>query len=350
MNSVTLTNFRGIDKLTVPLARATMLTGSNGVGKTSILEGLYCLFSETRLDVSPLARYSRRIGVLERYTGPTDHYTFNYNLFWDECPKYGDTSCSVTAQFNNLNWEWTYRKVNNLSELPPELTASANPPGWHVDSQTTFALWDWNIQGDEQNSRAQSLATHLHMGLHIFPVENKARSFCKYIDFATIRARPTKLTFQTSKMLTEALRLINPHVTDIRFEGAESGLSVILNDEYSTSLDTLGNGAVTLVNVLVVIFETLETQSRTMPDAPFFVLIDEIGAAMHHSVMLDVWKYLRALSEKYPCLHFVTTSHSSDCIEAFCEAFKDKIDSNEAKLIRLHKTETEIVATEETHS
>ena len=354
MNKVTFTNFRGIDKLSIPLTRAMMLTGPNGVGKTSILEGLYCLFSETRLDVLPLSRYCRRIGISNPHTGVSvgvsSHYLYNYSLFWDECPKYGNESCSVFAQFNGHQWDWVYRRAKNLSELPAELASAAtvNTSGWPIDALTEFAIWDWS-QGEVQHSRAQTLSAVLP-GFHVFPPENKSQSFCTYIDFATIRAMPSKLTFKVSKMLTEALQLINPHVTDIRFEGADSGLSVILNDEYSTSLDTLGNGAVTLVNVLIVIFETLETQSRTMPDAPFFVLIDEIGAAMHYNVMLDVWNYLKLLSEKHRNLNYVATSHSNDCVKAFCEVFRDRMVNDEAKLLRLYKEKTEIVVTEETSS
>jgi len=354
MNEVTFTNFRGIDKLTIPLARAMMLTGPNGVGKTSILEGLYCLFSETRLDVMPLSRYSRRIGIISNphmgfSVGITDHYSYNYDLFWNECPKYGNTSCNVSAQLNERHWDWAYRRAKNLSELAPELASAANSPNWHIDAFTEFAVWDWSIEGDERHSRAQLLSPTMP-GFHIFPSESKLQSFCRYIDFATIRAMPAKLTFKVSKMLTEALQLINPHVTDIRFEGADSGLSVILNDEYSTSLDTLGNGAVTLVNVLIAVFETLETQTRTMPNAPIFVLIDEIGAAMHYNVMLDVWKYLKLLSERNHSIHYVATSHNTDCVEAFCEVFRDRMVSNEAKLLRLHKEKTEIIVTEETRS
>ena len=63
IDSITLTNFRGFEDISILISRATMLTGSNGVGKTSVLEGLYCLFSETQLDVSPLARYSRTMGI-----------------------------------------------------------------------------------------------------------------------------------------------------------------------------------------------------------------------------------------------------------------------------------------------
>jgi recombinational DNA repair ATPase RecF len=39
VNKVVFSNFRGLNDLTISTAPATMLTGSNGAGKTTILEG-----------------------------------------------------------------------------------------------------------------------------------------------------------------------------------------------------------------------------------------------------------------------------------------------------------------------
>ena len=351
MNSVTLTNFRGIKSITLPLARVTMLTGSNGTGKTSILEGLYCLFSETRLNDSPFTRYRRSIAISNPLTGTYMGYDHDANmiirpLFWEELPRYGKSSCSVSARYNEVLWEWNYQKANSFSDVPPELLTEINQPNWNYNMQSAYAIWEWKI-GDGMDSKQKKAMPLAPYGVPMSQVENKSRSFCRYIDFANTRAVPAKLTFQLSKMLAEALRLINPHVTDVRFEGADVGLSVVLNDEISVSLDNLGNGATTLANVLIVILEKLETQTQ-MPDTPFFVLIDEMGAAMHLDVMMDVWKYLKALVEKHPNMYFVTTSHSSDCIRAFQEVFKDKmyINQDNAKLLRLDKDGEEISVVE----
>jgi len=258
VKTVALKNFRGFDDLCIPLSPITMLTGTNGVGKTSVLEGLYCLFSETKLDVSPLSRYNKSIGFIINQAanmpiGFSASYGYNYKLFWDECPSFEKQECSVEATTGNgLSWLWKYRKAK-FSDLDSKLLNNYPMP---VDASTEFALWTWQTRGkvidkkahqtqdvNEKFIRAQILAPD--GGLYLLPNEARSMSSCKFMDFAYIRLQPQKLTFQTSKQLTKALSIINPKITDVRLKDVASGLSVILDDKNEVSLGTLGNGAVT---------------------------------------------------------------------------------------------------------
>ncbi|MDR1246993.1 MAG: AAA family ATPase [Clostridiales Family XIII bacterium] len=349
INSIAFKDFRGLDDVTLSLSQVTMLTGTNGVGKTSVLEGLYCLFSETRLDVSPLSRYNKSIGIMINQAanvpvGFAARQNYNYRLFWDECPSYEQAECSVSAKTNNgLAWSWKYRKAK-LSDLSSQITMN-NPVS--VDSSTEFALWNWQTTGrvndkkshqflnvNEKFSRAQILAQD--GGLYLLPLEGRAMSICKYLDFASIRLQPQKLSFNTSKQLTEALKIINPRVTDVRLTDIESGLSVVLDDSNSVTLGTIGNGAVTWASALIAIFDVIESiKNEPQMDTPVLLLIDEMGAGIHYSIMLDVWKYINAFAKQNPKVQFVFTSHSDDCIRAYCKAFSD---SDVARIVRLHQS------------
>jgi ABC-type Na+ transport system ATPase subunit NatA len=360
INSVSFKKFRGIDDLTVMLSQITMLTGTNGAGKTSVLEGLYCLFSETRLDVSPLSRYNKSIGIMINQAavfsvGFTARQNYNYKLFWEECPLYEQDECSVEAKTENGSvWSWKYRKAK-LSELDEQLMKH-KPIS--VDSSTDFALWDWQLrtgkstreseEGGEHFSRAQILS--LDGGLYLLPnevnISNRLISVCKYLDFASMRLQPQKLSFQTSKKLTEALKIINPHVTDVRLTDIESGLSVVLDDRNSVALGTIGNGAVTWASAMIMIFDVIETvKRRSQSDMPILLLVDEMGAGLHYSAMLDIWRYLREFAEQNRNIQFVFTSHSDDCIRAYCEAFAGR---DAAKIVRLHMraTDNKIIPTD----
>jgi predicted ATP-dependent endonuclease of OLD family len=227
MNSVTFNNFRSFDELTVPLSQITMLTGPNCIGKTTVLEGIYCLFSETRSDASVLPRYQA-----------TPH----------------------------------------LSGTPP--------------------------------------------------------SICKYLDFPFVRQMPpSNLSYTASQFLVKALKIINSRITDVRDPGDRTELSVILDDKYSAALGTLGSGVDAWTRTLIALSGIIETKLPT--DTSVIILIDEIGACIHYSVMLSIWEYIRDFVEKYPFIQFVTTCHSNDCVRAFCEAFSG---SDEATVVRLHKT------------
>ncbi len=356
IRSVSFTDFRGLDGLELPLSQTTMLTGANSVGKTSVLEGLYCLFSETRLDVAPLSRYDRGFAIrTHQQTGIPVGFSsaYNYALFWKECPAYGKSACSITAKNNMLSWSWEYTKAD-LSTVPEAMFKGSPIP---MDSSTQFAHWSWKRRGKQHSTKTHAYtdaASDFERfqvfspdgGLYLWPPTAETTSVCRYFDFSSIRPAPSQLTFQESKELAKALRIINPHVTDVRNTGMENGLSVILDDEKEVTLGILGNGAVAWVSVLRAIFDIIRiTENQPPVPIPNLLLIDEMGAGIHYSAMLDVWKFLRTYSTANPNIQFVFTSHSDDCIRTYCEAFSD---SDTASLVRLYQRaeDAKIVPTE----
>jgi ABC-type polysaccharide/polyol phosphate transport system ATPase subunit len=58
-----------------------------------------------------------------------------------------------------------------------------------------------------------------------------------------------------------------------------------------------------------------------------------------------MWKYLYELTKTKQNIHFIFSSHSDDCIRAYCQAFSG---FDEAKVVRLHRTigDNKVVVTE----
>ena len=346
IESVTLNGFRGLEELSVPLSTVTMLTGTNGVGKTSVLEALYCLFSQSRLDVSPLSRYNKSLFINNadsKFIGANVRQNYNYKLFWDECPSYGKNSCSVNAKSNDgSTWSWKYKraKLYDMDQQMRVLSPIA------IDASSEFALWEWDIKETKNNFNnvetankdlqyrsAQILTSN--GGLYLFPLATQVKSICQYMDFTSIRIQTQKLNFQTSKQLTKALKLIDSHITDIRLKDLESGLSAVLDDMNEVSLGTLGNGAVTWAGALMAILDVIEIKMLQPRNVPALILIDEMGAGIHYSAMLDVWKFFREFVLLNHDIQFIFTSHSVDCVRTYCEVFNDR---EEAAVVRLHRT------------
>ena len=145
IDSVNLNNFRGFKDITVPLSQVTMLTGINGAGKTTVLEALYCLFSETRLDVSYLARYYRTTGIFSsQFNGISNIANrpyFNYRLFWEECAMFNERPCAVSAKSSDgTTWKWLYLK-GKTPNLGKNLIRDASLMGIPLDSTTDVVYY-----------------------------------------------------------------------------------------------------------------------------------------------------------------------------------------------------------------
>ncbi|MCL2822376.1 MAG: ATP-binding protein [Polyangiaceae bacterium] len=240
---------------------------------------------------------------------------------------------------------WTCTKCV-MSELDDTLQYEAQRV--HASASTCdFAVFSWALRrmasGGEpvelKMTKAQFLDPTVSrpMCSHICDIIPRA---CCYVDFATVRAFAWDDALTYTKELAQALKLFDNRITGVSTTGFPSSLSVIVDNSQEISLGALGTGAVAWTGTLMKMLGTVERHSddnhASDLNTPIFVLIDQVGAGIHHSAMDDIWAYFRRLADMHPHVQFVMTSHGDDSVRAFCKAFN--IDGDSASVVTMHRT------------
>ena len=357
LQEVRIMNYRGLKDTTIPLAPVTLITGTNGVGKTSVLEGLYFLLSPQKPDAAVFTRYPKllmqtNMAAARGFTIPDSLIGYDYFSFWKECPSDGEYSCRVEAILYNTFKMSCEMKLSDFSVLEQEMKNNATVYGLQGGFGVPYILWEWRYMGKnekftkviETELGIDSLfakycikkVQQLSMEPRFSPTigTGHINTECRYIDMSSVRYIPDNLPFQTENLLTDALKIINPNVTGIRHDAILGRLRVIINNKSEYALGTLGSGAESLASVLLMLSELLSVDERRNLLQVF--LADEIGAGIHYSKLEEMWSFLCKLFCKYPNLQMVLTTHSQDCIDAFCKTFLNA-EPGMAHIVRLHK-------------
>ena len=345
LQSVRLINYRGLKDTTIPLAPITLLTGTNGIGKTSVLEGLYFLLAQIP-DAAVFPRYQAswqfQTGMVVPRGSPNVQLPtfpikgYDYPSFWEECPTRGASECQVEAPELRLSWKM---KITDFAELTPELKNTAAAYGFPSGFGTMYALWEWKktrITRDGHEATSTSNAAQLlSIEQRFTPRTGESISTaCRYIDMSSVRYIPDKLSLQNEKLLTKGLKIINQQVTGVRHDGIIGRLRVIINDESEYSLGTLGVGAEAWTSLLLVLAELVSINASE--ELPVMFLVDEIGDGIHYSKQEEMWNFLLNFLSGYPQIQMVLTTHSHDCVEAFAKTFQGK-EPGMAHIVRMLK-------------
>jgi hypothetical protein len=145
------------------------------------------------------------------------------------------------------------------------------------------------------------------------------------------------LTDEESRV-TDSLRILEPRIQRIAFvpvptksgyspslEGIQALLSGVAT---RMPLGTLGDGVGHMLTLSVAV-------SRSRHG---FVMIDEIGTGLHHSVMPDMWRVLIETAERLDVQVFATT-HSLDCVRSL--AWLANTQPELCRGVRMHRVDSE---------
>jgi len=323
------------------LGRINLLVGTNSSGKTSALEALYLL--ATNSDPQTLWKIFTGRGELRmpepapgRQMQPESELG---NIFFGHKIKLGDS-----IQFSALNGQKRFTRleiVNANSDENPQLFNMVNNEG---PSEVSGRL---AVSIENENNVKKSIPLTPRGGLRQDVVQ-----IFNNIQIAQYRlgepTQPINVQYISNSSLTpqelssawgsivltpdedrvvSALKSLDPNIERIAanspyFLAQRGGFVVkVKNIDHPIPIGSLGDG---VWRMLALAISLIKSRNGIL-------LIDEIDTGLHYSVMASMWKMIADSSKDYNIQIFATT-HSSDCFKALAD-----IDESE---ISIHRVES----------
>jgi ABC-type branched-subunit amino acid transport system ATPase component len=325
LTSATVENFRGIERLHVEgLGRVNLIIGRNDSGKTALMEAL------------ELAWVPEDAGLVLKVLQETRHPgadLWDFDDFWLPIFRKMDARRGFSIKGTDERGRHTglvMRQARTAQLAVPAETSSSQEPmkSWALEYEVTREQMEQMevrvVRGDGNGVRFPPMAI-LGDGLYwITPGPA--------ITAADIRVLSKLKQQGRDGEVINLLRLINPRVSGVELL-APSGERVLvfvrLEHDGLVPLSMMGEGAKRCFEFSVAL------ASGEDP----LLCIDEVENGLHHSILEPLWEWIAEASVLRGTQVFATT-HSEECVQAACRAFKAR-DDDGLRVIRLDKQEHE---------
>jgi len=322
-------NYRLFKELNIDnLSQVNLVVGANNSGKSSLLEAIYILSNDSKLESLGDILYQRGELLSENgYAKPdifTQVDTLPHNIFYgrslQELPtikiesKSIDTKLSLKIDRNAQSESQDNGSIENGALLQCIIetgeTKVSHPlplKGEHVLRYNPYQKSPLN------HDETSSLITTDNLD---------------YKQLATLWDDIT-LTPGEDRVIS-ALQIVEPAVKRISFTSRRTSNSGILlqlaNEDKPIPLGSMGDG---MRRVLAIIASLVSVGSGNL-------LIDEIDTGLYHGVLTDMWRLVIQTAKQQDAQVFATT-HSWDCVKAFQQALAMEEDDQVGCLIRLDR-------------
>lgn len=301
--------FRGIESLTIPkLERVTLLTGKNGVGKTTVLDAV---------QVYATRGHSAQRLLMER--GETflttdvedDEVTVadGSALFhkWDAYPGTKGLIGSLNMGGEILTIE-PYIQAPRYEEVKKFLNLS----------QDSILAFKFSLGDQSWHSYGMEDAPPMIRGSRLgpsMPNDNLLAQWWGGVALSSEQSSAVAALELATNTSIEGIALVNKEQIVVR----------IKEHAHRIPLRSLGDGAVRLFGVALALANSRDG----------FLFIDEAENGIHHSIQRDYWRMvLQAAHDNN--VQVLATTHSWDCVRAFAQATVANEDV-EGVLVRLEK-------------
>lgn len=331
-SEVSIDGLRGIGNLKLPaLGRVTLLTGRNGSGKTTVLEGLFLLAGagNTGLGLTVNAFRGLDAGAIDSAKGGEELWA---SLF----PFYDTTRpISIRGIWNGRTSAVQLRAMQAVTEVPLGAQAANGNTGLPSNAPPRA------LQMLVADERAQQQTYTLRIAPPtatvepappppLFPAlyQPSRLSGLSNLDvqrFGELQKR------KEQSVVVDALRIVEPRIQELQtiVTGNVGVVYADIGRDHLIQLHVMGDGPVRVF--------WLSTNLASVPRG--LLLVDEFENGIHYSALPAVWKAVDSISRRLG-VQVVATTHSRECVEAAYEVFAGNLiqEPNDFRLIRLART------------
>ena len=351
--AIRIRNFRGFESLSVEsLANITLVSGANGVGKSSILEALF-------LHANGALAGNAALSVLQAARG---ELAVNLEQFEESTPWDGFFSRYDTSNPIVLSGVLDQRRIElELAAVPGEVqqqtTFSISSPGASrkESRQLRVSLREDKQEASYLNSANIELSTPANQGglqFQNFSVQLEVRPeaqplIAAHYVAARNRSPHNQIADRFSRLrrrgrekdFVNALRALEPRLREVEILTSQGApmLHLDVGTDLAIPLGLMGGGIHAVADLMGVVGETRNG----------LILVDEIENGIHHSALANLWVSLSRLAERNNN-QIVATTHSRECVAAAWQAL-GKRGPRFLRLLQLRRrpgNQGEIVASE----
>jgi energy-coupling factor transporter ATP-binding protein EcfA2 len=331
--SIEIKAFRGIRDLTLSdVAPVTLLTGDNGVGKTTVLEAVLALYGR----LNPLwvlnLQGHRGFEKLSAVKGPD--YT---GLF----PGFSSFGCArvegVTEEGGTVAVELEREESSSSLSSTPVVSSEADSTelagdllckAYEGDRLANTASITWTLEGDKGELKVLGRQKHVHNSLLMHPSARMAGAEEEQ------RFGDAKVAGSAQDMVA-LLSAMDERIQDVEFVRTSTGEYFIARTpDLAVPLGLLGGG---LNNVFRFLVNLGHVRGGWLG-------IDEIENGIHHSRLRSVFEHLidNAVSGN---TQLMITTHSGEAVRALADVSKARLFSNVAILHLRRESSDQVRAT-----
>ncbi len=331
LRSLDVHRFRGLADLRLEdCARVNLLVGQNNVGKTSVLEAIWLLFSLSNGDIMAPQRLAVSRGSNTSMVPPEMVWRF---LFpdGDAQPHQPVEICLADQEGSTHTLTLTLRPATTI-QLEPQGVASAGATGGDSGSELRVRTPEGSaqlpltlevryqrdqgtpVQGEVTLSSGQLRTTTPLLaslgGARFLPALSRVDDLT-LSQWLTVAQDAGKL-----EQLVELLRHFEPHLRALNVGVTPGSALPHVRGDVGLSrplpLELFGLGMVRFVGIVLGIFNT----------AQGIVLADEVENGAYHENLETVWRAVK-LATRDADVQFFATTHSYECLQAAVRAFED---------------------------